>query len=56
MMMEKHDELERLEKYPALKEPYHKSILEEGERYMNFLDRLVLRFENIVDEQLQKYN
>jgi hypothetical protein len=55
MMMEKHDDVARLENYPELKGQYVKSILVEGERYMNFLDRLVLRFENIIDEQLQKY-
>lgn len=55
MMMEKHDDVERLENYPELKGQYVRSILVEGERYMNFLDRLVLRFENIIDEQLQKY-
>ncbi len=56
LMMEKHDDIERLENYPELKKQYVNSILVEGERYMNFLDRLVLRFENIIDEQLQKYN
>jgi hypothetical protein len=56
MMMEKHDDVARLENYPPLKKQYVNSILAEGERYMNFLDRLVLRFENIIDEQLQKYN
>jgi len=56
MMMEKHDDVARLENYPPLKKQYVDSILQEGERYMKFLDRLVLRFENIIDEQLQNYN
>lgn len=55
MMMEKHDDVARLENYPPLKEQYVNSILLEGERYMKFLDRLVVRFENIIDEQLQKH-
>lgn len=55
MMKEKHDKVHTLQNYPDLKNQYAKSILLEGERYMNFLDRLVLRFENIIDEQLQKY-
>lgn len=56
MMMEKHDKADSLQNYPELKNQYNKSILSEGERYMEFLDRLVMRFENIIDEQLQKYN
>ncbi|MDV7186101.1 hypothetical protein R3X25_02305 [Lutibacter sp. TH_r2] len=55
MMMEKHDYVAKLENYPQLKNQYVNSILQEGERYMNFLDRLLLRFENIIDEQLKRY-
>lgn len=55
MTKEKLDEVERLESYPPLKNKYLNSVLNEVERYMGFLDRLVIRFENIVDEELQKY-
>ena len=55
MMMEKYDYTQTLESYPLLKNQYVNSIINEGERYMNFLDRLIIRFENIIDEQLKKY-
>ncbi len=55
LLMEKHDYVHQLKNYPILKDQYSNSIITEGERYMKFLDGLVLRFEQIIDEQISRF-
>lgn len=55
LMTEKHDMISQFGRYPILQQQYMNAIVNEGERYMRFLDGLVTRFEHIVEEQISKF-
>lgn len=54
LMKSKHDYVHQLDGYPDLQRPYLESVIMEGERYMRFCDSLILRFEQIIDEQISR--
>ncbi|MFK7832107.1 MAG: hypothetical protein AB8B52_02410 [Winogradskyella sp.] len=56
MIKTKYDEASKLDNYPSIKKNYLASISREEERHFRFLDSIILRFENIVDSELEKFN
>lgn len=56
MMKEKYTYGETLDKYPSMQQRYMNNVFIEEERYLRFLDKLLVNFENIVDEEIKKYN
>jgi hypothetical protein len=55
-MKTKYDYAKTLEAYPTMQQRYMESIFQEEGRMLSFLDSLLIKFENIVNEELQKYN
>lgn len=55
MMKEKYTFAETLTAYPSMQQHYIKSIFNEEEKYLKFLDGLLDKFQSIVDEELRKY-
>jgi hypothetical protein len=56
MMKEKYAFAETLNGHPSMKLKYMESVHNEEGRYLRFLDDLVLRFESIVTEQLERHH
>jgi hypothetical protein len=55
-MKSKYDYAETLKAYPSMQKRYMDSIFQEESRMLSFLDSLLIKFESIVNEELQKYN
>jgi len=55
MMKDKYAFAETLNGHPSMKSKFMESIHNEEGRYLRFLDDLVLRFESIVTEQLERH-
>lgn len=53
MMKSKYSYAETLDAYPTMKDRYMESIFQEEGRNLKFLDSLLIRFADIVDEQLR---
>jgi len=56
MMKGKYAYSESLTGFPSMKQNYLSSIFREEENYLKFLDGLLDKFQNIVNEELRKYN
>lgn len=56
MMKTKYQYAETLHNYPSMHERYLTSIFKEEEDYLKFLDGLIDKFQNILNEELKKYN
>lgn len=55
MMKEKYQYAETLVNLPSMHQNYMKTIFSEEERYLKFLEALMVKFESIVDEEIRKY-
>lgn len=51
----KYRKAESVRHLPTLYKHFIETILSEEERYFNFLERIISRFESVVDEQLKSY-
>ena len=56
MMKGKYAYSESLKDYPTMQQHYLTSIFHEEENYLQFLDGLLDKFQNIVNEELKKYS
>lgn len=56
MMKGKYAYSESLKNFPTMQQHYLTSIFHEEENYLQFLDGLLDKFQNIVNEELRKYN
>jgi len=56
MMKSKYAYADGLTNYPSMQNRFMQSIFEEEGKYLRFLDGLLDKFQNIVDEELRKYN
>ena len=55
MMKGKYEYAESLEKYPSMRDRFMQAVFREEEKYLLFLDNIVEKFENIMDEEITKY-
>ncbi|MBP7642033.1 MAG: hypothetical protein KA767_01775 [Saprospiraceae bacterium] len=55
-MKSKYNYAETLKKYPSMHDKYMRSLFQQEERYLAFLDKLILKFEAVVSEELATYS
>jgi len=55
-MKSKYNYAETLKKYPSMYDKYMRSLFQQEERYLAFLDKLILKFEAVVSEELATYS